>query len=129
MQSETRRVQFLVRMPHVPQDAAFVDGVYTETVVNVADLIWQQPAARTARVVADTGTIRSNRVVTKIVARAEVLPAPPARPNPGNKPEKGLPDAGAPSHSGLISTVGGLSVLLGGWLMLVSRRRGLLPQR
>jgi LPXTG-motif cell wall-anchored protein len=118
VRGQERSMEFVVRMPDLPADPVFVDGELVETVVNVGEITWQ-----------DTGSMLSNQVVTTIIERPEVLGTPPVeQPEPGKKPEQGLPETGAPHNSGLITTVGSLSLLLGAWLMLVSRRRGSLPQ-
>lgn len=134
LRDEDRTLEFVVRMPDLPVDPVFdEDGELIETVVNVADLSWQEPATvttqrRTAGFVARN--IRSNEVVTTIAERPVLLDTPPAvQPPTGKTPQQGLPETGAPANSDLITTVAGPCVLLGAWLMLVSRRRGFLPQR
>ncbi|HJR37041.1 MAG TPA: SpaA isopeptide-forming pilin-related protein, partial [Nocardioidaceae bacterium] len=125
LRDQQRSMEFIVLMPDLPAEPVFIDGELIETIANVADLSWREgaSAADAAR------TIRSNEVVTTIAERPLVLDTPPAdRPEPGEKPEQGLPETGAPHNSGLITTVGSLSLLLGAWLMLTSRRRGFLPQ-
>jgi LPXTG-motif cell wall-anchored protein len=134
LRDEQRTLQFVVRTPGLPANPVFDEhGDVVDTIANVTDLSWQEPASltitrRTSAFVARS--IRSNTVLTTIIAGPEVLDTPPAeRPMPAQKPQEGLPDTGGPAHSDLITTAGGLAVLLGAWLMLVSRRRGCLPQR
>ncbi|HET6626259.1 MAG TPA: SpaA isopeptide-forming pilin-related protein [Nocardioidaceae bacterium] len=138
-----RTVEFVVRMPAVPQHPLLVDGEHVDTVVNVADLSWGERETATVLRRADAfagHTMRSNAVVTALLHRPEVLDTPPAirpgagtpptvRPVAGKPPLKVLPATGAPGNSGLFTVVGGLAALLGGWLMLVGRRRGCPPQR
>ena len=132
LRDQQRSMEFVVRMPDLPADPVFTDGELTETVVNVGELSWREYSTTTTQRLSGeyaARTIRSNEVVTTIAERPLVLDTPPAdRPEPGEKPEQGLPETGAPHNSGLITTVGSLSLLLGAWLMLTSRRRGFLPQ-
>jgi LPXTG-motif cell wall-anchored protein len=132
-----RTAEFVVRMPQMPMHPTTTDdGVYTDTVVNVAEATWlQRPrsldsAARTSAARTEA-SVRSNEVVTKVSGKAEILGLEPTGGSPGwHTPSNGLPNTGAPDHTGLFTTVGALSVLLGAWLMLAGRRRGrLLLQR
>ncbi|HEU5043301.1 MAG TPA: SpaA isopeptide-forming pilin-related protein [Nocardioidaceae bacterium] len=119
----SRRVSFVVRMPDLPAHPTYVKGVYTETVVNVADVTWQQESATTARATGYLArTMRSNAVRTDVVDAPQVLHIPPAhRPHDSGGP--GLPNTGAPAHTGMITLLGWLSVLCGGWLVLRRPRR------
>lgn len=133
MQAVERTLRFVVRMPALPVAPVYEDGVLIETVVNVAELSWQADAPEsTQRLAGAYGnrSIRSNEVITTIVDQPKVLDTPPAeRPETVKRPGALLPDTGAPTHSVLFGTVGSLSLLLGAWLMLVSRGRGYLPRR
>jgi LPXTG-motif cell wall-anchored protein len=131
LRDQERSMEFIVRIPDLPAEPVFTDGELVETVVNVGEVSWQERASSSQRLAGGyvSRSMRSNQVVTTIVERPEVLGTPPVeQPEPGKKPEQGLPETGAPHSSGLITTVGSLSLLLGAWLMLVSRRRGSLPQ-
>ena len=134
MRDDGRTLEFVVRMPLLAATPVYDEtGLLIETIVNVAELSWQEGATESMqRRAAAYGTrsIRSNEVVTTIVDRPEVLDTPPAvQPETVKKPGQLLPDTGAPTHSAMFGTVGSLSLLLGAWLMLVSRGRGYLPQR
>lgn len=120
---KSRRVSFVVRMPALPAHPTYVNGVYTDTVVNVADVDWQQESATAARAAGYlTRSMRSNAVRTAVVDAPQVLHIPPAhRPHEGGGP--GLPNTGAPAHTGMVTLLGWLSVLCGGWLMLRRPRR------
>ena len=120
---KSRQVSFVVRMPDLPAHPTYVKGVYTETVVNVADVTWQQESATTARTAGYLSrSMRSNAVRTDVVDAPQVLHIPSAhRPHESGGP--GLPNTGAPAHTGMITLLGWLSVLCGGWLILRRPRR------
>ena len=119
---KSRQVSFVVRMPDLPEHPTYVEGVYTEAVVNVADVTWQQESATAARVAGYvTRSMGSNAVRTAVVDAPQVLHIPPAhRPHQGGP---GLPNTGAPAHTGILTLLGWMSVLCGGWLMLRRPRR------
>jgi hypothetical protein len=124
----TRTVRFVVRMPELPARPTYVRGSYTATLVNVAEATWQQPVRSTARVAGYlTRSVRSNAVRTSAVDGPLILGEPATRPRAGGPaagglPTSGLPSTGAPAHARMLTLLGGLSVLCGGWLML--RRPG-----
>jgi hypothetical protein len=122
LRNTTRTVAFQVRLPELDEAAPGASGEVRETVVNVGHLAWRQITPAHAWV---TRHARSNEVVTTIVGRVANAAA-----ETGPSEQTGdLPETGAPSHSGLISLLGGIFLTLGAWLMLVDRRRGLLPRR
>ncbi|HEX6249226.1 MAG TPA: prealbumin-like fold domain-containing protein [Nocardioidaceae bacterium] len=81
-----------------------------ETTVNVATIV-------------ETG--QSAEAETVICAEEEILPAEkekPRTPPVTAAPPAVLPSTGAPAGLGLVSTLAGLTLLLGAWLMLRARR-------
>ncbi len=83
-----------------------------ETVVNTATIV------ETGQDAQATVTVCGDEIlpVERVVSRPPVAPAEIAGV------QGGLPDTGAPAGSGLITMVAGLSVLLGSWLLLRTRR-------
>ncbi len=136
LETRTVTVSFVVTFPELPANPAYdALGFYRGAVWNVGNLNWGEgtPPVVTRqlpRLLAAAAITPRNRVSNAVISRATaVAPAPPLPPvvspptvkPPSVKPPKGLPSTGGP-HAGW-AYAGGALTILGGGLILLSRRR------
>ncbi|MBO9522087.1 MAG: hypothetical protein J7518_11170 [Nocardioidaceae bacterium] len=128
----TGTMEFIVRMPDLPADPPFVNGVYENLLWNQAFLDWkqvtvptevQQPPslARMALEAIDLPTEPGHLDSEEVTDEAKAFePAPPVVEPPGAPSGTPLPNTGGPDLRILLA---GLALALGGMALVLSDRR------